>query len=123
MLAFEMAIVARLLCRITGTSSSSPTRNMKKMMPPWAWMRSSGTTDGGRQRREDVGRHPAEQRRAQQDAANQFADDRRLLDPLKQVADDTRCGDDGGDCHQQMKGDHHFNGIQRVDYAPKLMSP
>jgi hypothetical protein len=65
-----------------------------------------------KQRRGEVGSHPAEQRRPEEDAADQLTDDRGLLDPLKQVADETRRGNDGGNGHQQLKGSHHFNGTK-----------
>ena len=60
------------------------------------------------ERREQVGCHPAEQGRAEQDSTNQLADDGRLVDPLEQVAHEPGRGDDDGERYQDMNDDHRF---------------
>ena len=57
-----------------------------------------------------VRRHPAEQRRAEHDAADHFPDHRRLADEAEELADDAGGDHDHGQREQRMK--------QRIDALP-----
>ena len=71
--------------------SSRPTRNMYRMTPSCAMTPRKGATDGGKHEGRRFRPDPAQQRRPEQDAGHDLADDRRLPDVAEQPAQQPAC--------------------------------
>ena len=120
MLAWEMKIVVRLLCPNhlpVELEADQEHEEDDAGLRVHAQQRHDGRRQ---QRRGEAGRRPAEQRRAEQDSANQLANHRRLVDPLKDVSHQPRRRDDRQRAPRGTEGRSRVRDHKAVDYRPKL---